>query len=298
MARTLKIAAAQYPLSELADLAAYEAKITHWVEEAAKEGAELLVFPEYGAMELATIGARGRDLRQSMTAVSDLIADLDRVHAGLASRHGVTIVAGSAPQHRHGRVFNTAHIFGPGGKMGAYDKIMPTPGERQQMEIAGGRPLTVFRTGKAMIGLLICYDIEFPLLSRSLAEGGADVILAPSCTETEWGYWRVRTGAMARALENQVYTVHAPLVGAAPFCAVCPQSAGAAGVFAPSDRGFPPGGVVALGEMNRPQWVYADVDLDLLADVREEGMVQTFRHWPEQPGAARLPAPSIVNLAG
>ena len=64
--------------------------------------------------------------------------------------------------------------------------------------------------------LLICYDIEFPLLSRALAEAGAEIILAPSNTETEWGYWRVRTGAVARALENQVYTVHSPVVGASP----------------------------------------------------------------------------------
>jgi len=298
MTRILKIAAAQYPLSDLTDLAAYEEKIARWVGEAVGEGAELLVFPEYGAMELAATVGKGGDLRQSMTAVSDLIPELDRVHGGLAARHGVTIVAGSGPQHRHGRTLNTAHIFGPTGKMGAYDKIMPTPAERAQMDIAGGRPLTVFKTKKAMIGLLICYDIEFPLLSRALAEGGAEVILAPSDTETEWGYWRVRTGAMARALENQVYTVHAPLVGPAPFCAACPQNAGAAGIFAPSDRGFPPGGILALGEMNRPQWVHAEVDLDLLAEVREEGMVQTYRHWPEQPGSGPLPSASVFNLEG
>lgn len=58
MARKIKIAAAQYPLDELNDLKAYEAKITRWVDEAVGAGAGLLVFPEYGAMELAGIGAR------------------------------------------------------------------------------------------------------------------------------------------------------------------------------------------------------------------------------------------------
>ena len=94
-------------------------------------------------------------------------------------------------------------------------------------------------------------------------------------------------GAVARALENQVYTVHSPVVGASPWSAACPANCGMAGIFAPSDVGFPPGGVLALGEMNKPQWVYAEVDLDLIAKVRASGGVQTYKHWPEQPGAGR-----------
>ena len=164
---------------------------------------------------------------------------------------------------------------------------MPTPWERDPWNIASGKTLTVFDVGITRIGLLICYDIEFPLLSRALAEAGAEIILAPSNTETEWGYWRVRTGAVARALENQVYTVHSPVVGASPWSAACPANCGMAGIFAPSDVGFPPGGVLALGEMNKPQWVYAEVDLDLIAKVRASGGVQTYKHWPEQPGAGR-----------
>ena len=287
MSRTLRIAAAQYPLTELADIAAYEAKITRWVDEAVGEGAELLVFPEYGAMELCAIGQRGLDLQDSIDAVSGLIPEIERVHGTLAARHGVTIVAGSAPQRRANGTFNVAHIFGPKGKAAHFDKIMPTPWERDPWKVSGGRSLKLFDIGGVKVGLVICYDIEFPLLSRSLAEAGAEVILAPSNTETAWGYWRVRTGAMARALENQVYTVHSPCVGAAPFCAACAENTGAAGIFAPSDKGFPPGGVLALGEMNAAQWVHCTVDLDLMREVRQSGGVQTFRHWPEQPGAGQ-----------
>ena len=299
MSRTLSIAAAQYPMSEFAGIGEYEAKITRWVEDAVSHGAELLVFPEYGSMELCSIGGRGQDLFGSIDAVSDLIPEIDRVHGALAKKHGVTIVAGSAPQRRpDGRTMNVAHIFGSNGAKAHFDKIMPTPWERDPWKISGGRDLKVFDIGKAKVGLLICYDIEFPLLSRALAEAGADVILAPSNTETEWGYWRVRTGAVARALENQVYTVHSPVVGLAPFCAACPANTGAAGIFAPSDKGFPPGGVLALGEMNAAQWVYSTVDLDLMSQVRQSGGVQTFRHWPEQPGAGPLPAAQVIKLTG
>ncbi len=62
--------------------------------------------------------------------------------------------------------------------------------------------------------------------------------------------------------------------------------------------GFPPGGVLALGEMNKPQWVYAEVDLDLIAKVRASGGVQTYKHWPEQPGAGALPEAQVVNISG
>jgi predicted amidohydrolase len=298
MARTVNVAAAQYPLSEVVSVAEYAAKIARWVEQAVSQGAGLLVFPEYGAMELCAIGGRGLDLLDSRKAVSDLIPEIDSIHAEQARKHGVAIVAGSFPEFRGERICNVAHIFGPDGKMGHHEKIMPTPWERSQWQMTGGRVLTVFDIGIARVGLVICYDIEFPLHGRALAEAGAEIILVPSDTETEWGYWRVRTGAMARALENQVYAVHAPLVGAAPFCLACAGNTGAAGIFAPSDKGFPPGGVVALGAMNAPQWVHAAVDLDLLAEVRANGNVQTYRHWPEQPGAGPLPPARIVNLAG
>ena len=226
MTRKIKIAAAQYPLDELKDLAAYEAKITRWVEEAVSAGAGLLVFPEYGSMELASIGGNASDVQASFDVVSGLVPELDRVHAQLAAKHGVTIVAGSGPQHKAGCTMNVAHIFGPTGIRGHYDKIMPTPWEREPWNIASGKTLTVFDVGTARIGLLICYDIEFPLLSRALAEAGAEIILAPSNTETEWGYWRVRTGAVARALENQVYTVHSPVGGRHPGVRRARQTAG------------------------------------------------------------------------
>lgn len=296
MSRTVTIAAAQYDYDEVASVAAYRAKITRWVEDAVGQGAQLLVFPEYAAMELAAIGQKGRDLEGSIDAVSDLTPEIIAIHQELARKHGVMIVAGSAPCRLPGGTFNITQVFGPRGAAESFTKIMPTPWEREPWHISGGRELKVFDIGVAKIGLLICYDIEFPLLSRALAEAGAEIILAPSNTETEWGYWRVRTGAAARALENQVYTVHSPCVGTAPFCTAVENNTGMAGIFAPPDRGFPPNGVIALGEMNRPQWVTAKVDLDLLAEVRANGGVRTFAHWSEQPGVAPLPKARVIDL--
>ena len=301
MTRTLKIATAQYPLDELQSQSAYEAKITRWVEEAVGAGAELLVFPEYGAMELAALAGAdaAADLQGAIDAVSDRLPMQAELHKRLAMKHGVAIVAASGPQrHADGSATNVARMFSRSGKCGEYHKLMMTPWERDPWKISAGHPqqLTVFDIGIARIGLLICYDIEFPLLSRALAEAGAEIILAPSNTETEHGYWRVRTGCMARALENQVYTVHSPTVGAAGWCPPVEMNVGAAGVYAASDVGFPAGGVLALGELNKPQWVYAELDMELLAKVRSTGGVQNYNHWGEQPGAVLLPGARTVLL--
>ncbi len=297
MARSFTIAAAQYPLTEISSFDAYSQKIEKWVVEAASRDAQLLVFPEYAAMELSAIGGCGLDLKDSIAAVSEYRSDILALHQRLAREHGVVIVNGSAPVREGDEVFNCVDVFASNGKSAISRKIMPTPWEREQWGISGGREPLLFDLGIAKIGLLICYDIEFPLLARALAEAGADVILAPSNTETTWGYWRVRHGAQARALENQVYTVQSPCVGPAPFCAAVENNVGMAGIFGPPDKGLPFDGVIALGEMNQPQWLIGTVDLDLTAAMREQGSVRTYQHWPEQPGAGPLPRPQIVDLS-
>ena len=301
MSRTVYISAAQYPLDFFLSAPEYKNKLHDWVKEAASEGAQLLVFPEYGAMELASLAGEkaAADLTTSIDAVSERLELQASVHEELALKFNVAIIAASGPQrHPDGKVTNVARIFGPTGKQDEYHKLMPTPWERNSWGISPGPKdgLKVFDLGFAKVGLVICYDMEFPLISRALAESGADVILAPSNTETEHGFWRVRTGCMARALENQLYTVHAPTVGNVEWCPAVDINIGAAGIFAPSDQGFPPGGVLVMGEMNRPQWVYAKLDLNVTKGLRENGGVQTYQHWQEQPGAGNLPPAQVISL--
>jgi len=120
------------------------------------------------------------------------------------------------------------------------------------------------------------------LLARDLAERGVEILLVPSCTEALEGYWRVRIGAMARALEGQCVTVMSSLVGKEPRLYAVEENTGAGGVFGPPDRGFPPTGVIAEGRLDRPGWTYADVDLGAVRDVRADGHVLNLAHWPEQ----------------
>ena len=290
----MKVAAAAYPLDFLSSWAEYEDKIARWVGEAAAEGAELLVFPEYGAMELATLAGAdvAGDLEASLFAVSDRLEEADRLHARLAAEHGVHILASSAPAATDSRPVNRARLFAPGGGIGMQDKQIMTRFERETWHVRGGGPLRIFDTALGRLGVLICYDAEFPLLGRALAS--CDLLLVPSCTEALTGYWRVRIGAMARALENQCVSVMSSVVGAAPWSEAVDVSTGAGGVFGPPDTGFPATGVLVEGALNVPGWTYADVDLAAIAHVRRDGVVLNSTHWQEQEG--RDAAPELVSL--
>jgi len=292
------VAAAQYPLDRLADWAAYEAKLTRWVGEAAAGGAALAVFPEYGAMELAALDpVTASDPAGSLASVAALEARVDTLHARLARESGLHILAASMPVRlAEGRFGNRARLFAPSGRMGVQDKLVMTRFEREDWGVSGGSALRAFDTALGRIGIATCYDSEFPLIARALAEAGCELLLVPSCTDTLQGYWRVRVGAQARALEGQMVVVQAPTVGEAPWLPSVDVSRGAAAVYGPPDLGFPEDGVIAIGREGEPGWVLAEVDLARVARARADGAVLNLRHWAEQPGAAPLPAVELIDL--
>lgn len=279
----MKIATAAYSLDWLDSWAQYEDKLASWVADAAGNGAKLLVFPEYGAMELATMsGAEtAADLQGSIRAVSERMEEAAALHLKLASEYGVHILGASAPvQIKTEQVVNRAELYSPSGARDHQDKQIMTRFERETWGISGGGPLKVFETSLGRIGVLICYDSEFPLLGRALSE--VDVILVPSCTEALAGYWRVRIGAMSRALECQCITAMASIVGEYPWSEAVDMNTGMGGIFAPPDKGFPETAVLAEGEMNTPGWTYGEVDLEAIAHVRADGGVLNRLHWDEQ----------------
>lgn len=297
MTDTVTLAAAAYPLDWFDDFAGYQAKIAAWVADAAGQGADLLVFPEYAAMELASLGGRATaaDLEGALSEVARHRPAADALHARLAAEHGVLILGGSGPVFVGNRPVNRATLYGPAGVLGHQDKQIMTRFEREDWDVVPGTDgLSLFDTPAGKLGVAICYDSEFPLLSRALAEQGAEILLAPSCTETEAGFHRVRIGSMARALENQCVAVHAPLVGLAPWCAGCEENTGRAAIYGPPDRGWPATGILAEGAMDAPGWVLATVSRSQIARTRADGVVLNLTHWAEQ--ADRL-APGVQLIS-
>jgi len=287
---TLKVAAAQYPIDQPASLEAWRHKIAHWVIEGAATGAELLVFPEYAAIEqAAAFGPKvSGDLEATLRCVADLARERVAFHQDLAAQHKVHILVGSGPVRKGGGQFvNAAQLVTPDGSAGVQEKLIMTPFERD-WGITPGHPIRVFDTALGQIGIAICYDSEFPLLVRGMAEAGAEVVLIPSCTERISGYNRVRTSARARALENQVATVLSPTIGDALWSPAVDHNAGAAGIYVPSEQMVSDDGALAEGTINKPQWVTATIDLGRLRRLRSEGEMRNFADWECQPGASCL----------
>ncbi|MEJ6391936.1 carbon-nitrogen hydrolase family protein [Gymnodinialimonas sp. 2305UL16-5] len=284
----MRIATAAYPLDLLPNWTAYAEKQIAWVREAAGAGADLLVFPEYGKMELVGLAGvqTAGDLEASLHAAADLDEQANHLMADLAQGYGVHILCASGPVFEEGRArpVNRAWLVGPDAEapfVAYQDKQVMTRFEREIWDVVPGDPLQVIETPLGKIGVLICYDAEFPLLGRALIEQGAEILLVPSCTDGLAGYSRVRIGAMARALEGQCVVVQSPTVGEAPWSPAVDENVGAAAIYGPPDLGFPETGVIAAGDLNEPGWILADIDLSDIAQVRLEGSVLNQAHWSE-----------------
>lgn len=284
----IRLAACQYAIELHETWEAYAAHLQGLCAEAAAAGARLLLLPEYAGLVLSgQLPAEQRgDLKASIAGIQPLVEPWLALCEGIARRWGIYLQPGSLPvQDGDGQYRNRAWLFGPDGVLGFQDKLLMTRFEREQWGIAAGQGLQVFDTELGRLGILICYDNEFPMLARYLAEQGADLILAPSCTDTEAGYHRVRIGAQARALENQIAVLQSPTVGLAAWSPALDENIGRAGLFVPPDHGMPGDGVMALSEQLSPvhsQWLLCEVDLEEVRRVRREGQVFTRRDWPEQ----------------
>jgi predicted amidohydrolase len=283
----IRIATAQYDISFLADWPTYQTKIARWVSEACAQEANILLFPEYFSMELASIFAQDiySSLNKQLVAMQSLHDDFMALFTGLAQQHHCIIQAGTFPVQIEGDVYhNRAYLFMADGTVDYQDKLMMTRFENERWLIKGGKELKCFDTEYGKIAINICYDSEFPLLARKQVEAGCILILVPSCTDTVAGFNRVKIGCQARALENQCYVVQSSLVGNAPWSEAVDVNVGAAAIYTPVDRGFPDNGILAAGVFNEVQWVIADISPSACATVREQGQVFNHKDWPLQVG--------------
>ena len=298
MSESFLIASAQFGLKRHADWAGFETDLRVWVQSAANAGASVLVFPEYAAMGLVSLlrDVAPGNLKAQIEGLQSLRDAYLELHRAMAIEFKVYLLAGSFPWRlKSGQFCNRAWLFTPLGQCDFQDKQVMTRFERETWHIGRGEPAKVFDTEIGRIGIAICYDSEFPLHVRAQIEAGAEVLLVPSCTDSEAGYQRVHVAARARALEGQCHVVQSVLVGEAPWSEAIDVNVGAAGVFGPPDLGFPPDGVLALGEPNRPAWVYASLDRRRVAEVRRNGQVFNHAHWVETVDAQSV---AVVRLLG
>lgn len=276
----IKIASAQYPISFFENVNKWKKHIESWISDATKKGAEILVFPEYGSMELISI--LEIELRQNVQAqvykLQSLLPDFMRTFEKLAIEYQTIIIAPSFPVAENVKIYNRSYVFGPKGLIGFQDKFFMTRFEDEIWGIdAGKKELAIFKSNKYAFGIQICYDIEFAIGGQKLNQAGVDFILVPSCTETIRGASRVHLGARARAMENQCYTIVSQTIGNAEWSPAVDINYGFAAIYSSPDENLPEEGIVAEGKSNEIRWLIEEIDLAKNAHIRQNGQVFNFK---------------------
>jgi predicted amidohydrolase/GNAT superfamily N-acetyltransferase len=195
----------------------------------------------------------------------------------LAISYNVNIITGSMPYLEEDTLYNIGFLVRRNGTYERYEKIHVTPDETKYWGVKGGKKIEVFETDCGPVGVVICYDVEFPELSRLLAQEGMKILFVPFLTDTQNGYSRVRSCAQARAIENECYVAIAGAVGNLPKVHNMDIQYAQSGVFTPCDFSFPINGIKAETTPNTEMILVVDVDLDLIAELNRYGSVKNMR---------------------
>ena len=280
------VTAVQFEHRTVASFDEFAAQVEGHVRLAASYGSKLVCFPEYVTAPLLALD--GGDARRP-DSWERWTAPFTALMQGLARSCDLFILGGTHLAAENGRYYNTAYLFGPSGEIATQRKLHLTPCEVSPWALGVDESVAVFDTPVGRLAVLICFDIEFPEAARAAVEAGAQVLLCPSATDDRQGFCRVRYCAAARAVENHVYVLHAPLVGRLPRVPFFEQSYGRAAILSPCDVPCPPDGIVAEGEWNQDLAVTAEIDLALLERLRDSGSVTPLRARRLAYAARRLP---------
>ncbi len=272
--RKVRIACVQYKMRGIADFEEFAERVEYFVDAAAGYHADFVLLPELIGMNLLS-QAEYRHLasRAAMLQLASLEPIYMKLMSRLAREYGIHLIAGSHPMQRGSRVYNVSPIFFPDGRSVLQSKLHVTPAEKRDWGFDGGNELTAVATSKAMIGILVCYDAEFPEPARYLADQGAEILFVPYCTDTRAGYLRVRYCSQARAIENQVYVATAGVIGNLPSVEAMDINYGRAAVFTPSDFEFARDGIQAEADNNVEMLLVTDLDITNLYRSRASGSV-------------------------
>lgn len=277
-ASVVRIAVVQYLQRGIGSFDEFAKIVRHFVDAVADVKSDFVLFPEYFAFQLLSIEDREMSPRDSIRRLADYNDALEELFQDLAIRYNVNIIAGSHPQFSpSGALQNVAHVFLRDGSVHEQPKIQPTPGERYWWQIEGGDVVRAIDTDCGTIGVLTCYDSEFPELGRHLVNQGATMLFVPYSTEERNGYLRVRYSAHARAVENQVYVAIAGNVGNLPRFHNMDIHYAQSAIITPCDFPFARDGVAADTTPNVEQLAFADLDLDALYQARQAGTVQNWK---------------------
>jgi len=273
---TVRVAAVQYLQKRIHSVEEFLDMVRYFVKVVASYQADFIVFPEFFSLQLLS--------SQPLTptaAIAKLTQDTEPLKKALqdmALQYHINIIGGAHPlQVSADRVENQSYIFLRDGAIHQQAKIHPTPSEVETWQVRGGNELQMIATDCGNIGVLICYDIEFPELARHLVDQGAMIIFVPFCTDERQSYLRVRYCAQARAVENQCYIVMAGNVGQLPNVVNMDMQYAQSCILTPCDFPFARDGIAAETTPNVEAVIMADLCLNTLDSARTAGTVQNLK---------------------
>ena len=237
------------------------------ISEAVELGAEVIVLPE-----LTTSGYMFESAAEAASMALDPDHEILREWGAAASANAVIVVGGFAERGQDGRTYNSAAVFDPSGLRAVYRKLHLW--DREKLWFAPGeQPPPVIDTAVGKLSVIICYDVEFPELTRMVALAGTQLLLVP----TNWPLMDRPDGerpaeiviAMAAARGNRMAVACADRTGVErdqPWTG-CSTIIGADGWVAAEKAG---------ADALTPGPVIADLDLELALDKRYTELADVF----------------------
>jgi predicted amidohydrolase/GNAT superfamily N-acetyltransferase len=274
----VRLGLVQWQMRPYRDLDEVIEQVEYFVNAVAAYRSDFALFPEFFN---APLMAAYNDLAEpvAIRKLAEFTEPLVEKMSEFSIQYNINIITGSMPSVEDGTLYNVGYLCKRDGTVEKFYKLHVTPDEAKVWGMTGGHELRAFDTDCGRIGILICYDVEFPELPRLLAteQGGVDILFVPFLTDTQNGYSRVRHCAQARAIENECYVAIAGSVGNLPKVHNMDIQYAQSMVFTPCDFAFPSNGVKAEATPNTEMILVADVDLDLLKELHEHGSVHNLR---------------------
>ena len=272
----IRLGLIQWQMRSLKNIDALFEQAEFFIDAVSGYSSDFALFPELFA---APLMADYNDLTEA-EAIKELAKFTEAIKAKFqefAISYNINIITGSMPLQEGNKIYNTGFLCRRDGTSEMYHKIHITPNEVFHWGITGGDSIQTFDTDCGKIGIVICYDVEFPEQIRMMADEGMNILFVPFLTDTQNGYTRVKHCAQARAIENECYVAIAGCVGNLPKVNNMDIQYAQAAVFTPSDFAFPSNGIRAEATPNTEMTLIVDVDLNLLKELHEHGSVRTMK---------------------
>ncbi|WP_299307482.1 bifunctional GNAT family N-acetyltransferase/carbon-nitrogen hydrolase family protein [uncultured Croceicoccus sp.] len=274
---SVRVATCQLQARQVKDYEEFMRGIEYFVDVAADYDADFILFPELFTLPLLSFADQELSPSEAIEVLSNYTPKIRKALSKMALEYNINIIGGSHPTRMEdGDIHNVAYVCLRDGSVHEQEKIHPTPNEDYWWNIKGGDSIDAIQTDCGPIGVLICYDSEFPELARRLVDEGARIIFVPFCTDSRQGYMRVRYCAQARAIENQCFVVMSGNVGNLPNVGNMDIQYAQSCILTPCDFPFARDGIAAEATENVETLTISDVNLADLSWARAEGTVRNL----------------------